>query len=450
MKIAVTGAAGQLGTVVLRRLAVERGIDEILSIDLRPPMVASPRLRVVQADVRDPSLRETLRGCDTLIHLAFIVTGFPPRQLFDDVNVNGSRNVFACAIDAGVKRIVYSSSIAAYGVVPGHPLPIVEETARVHQRDFAYASAKFEVEAILDELEPRHPDVAIARLRPGIFLGAQIDHPLARLLKRRLVIDTGTTPLPVVWDEDVADAIVRAWKQSARGAFNVVADAPESGAALARACGLRLIPAPAPVRAVVARVNALAAKLKLGTPSDPAWLRVDGAPMIASSEKARRVLGWKPRCPTAVAVLQRFLAEAPARLDPRIDVFVRLAQLGAREPQPETRYVSARVQLRLTGRNGGDIALVVERGHIAVRKETLRPPTATVTMAAATFLELLAGARDFNTAQMTGKLRIEGEALAAMVVQGLVSTFRARVASTGARGIVLRGLSRWFGKEARP
>ncbi|MCU1277537.1 MAG: NAD-dependent epimerase/dehydratase, partial [bacterium] len=140
MRIAVTGAAGQLGTVVLRRLAVERGVTAIRSLDLRPPAVASGKLEHVRADVRDPAFARFLDGCDALVHLAFIVTGAPPRPVFDAINVAGSRNVIEAAVKVGIKKIVYTSSVAAYGVVHGHPRPIVETTPRVHQPAFPYSA----------------------------------------------------------------------------------------------------------------------------------------------------------------------------------------------------------------------------------------------------------------------------------------------------------------------
>ena len=54
------------------------------------------------------------------------------------------------------------------------------------------------------------------------------------------------------------------------------------------------------------------------------------------------------------------------------------------------------------------------------------PPTVTVTMKAATLRELLAGRLEFTTAQLTGKVRVDGEALAALVVQAVVASFRQR------------------------
>jgi putative sterol carrier protein len=86
---------------------------------------------------------------------------------------------------------------------------------------------------------------------------------------------------------------------------------------------------------------------------------------------------------------------------------------------------SGRIHLKLTGPGGGDVGLVLDGEHITVMREMPRPPTTVVTMKAATFHDLLAGRTDFNTGQMTGKIRVEGEALAAFAVQGLVTRFRA-------------------------
>jgi nucleoside-diphosphate-sugar epimerase/putative sterol carrier protein len=425
VKVAVTGAAGQLGTVVLRRLAAERAVTALRSLDLRPPIVASGKLEHVTADVRDPDFARHLDGCDAVVHLAFIVTGHPPRHVFDAVNVGGSRNVFAAAARAGVRQIVYASSVAAYGVVPGHPTPIVETTPRVYQREFAYSSAKFEVEQFLDEeFEPRHPEIAVARFRPGIFFGAPTVHAFGRLLDLRLLLDG--PPLPVVWDEDVAEAMALALRAQARGAFNLVAEPPTATVEIARACGLRLIRVPE--LAMSAAVAAAELAARLGNQSiDPAWLRSGLARLIVSADKARRELGWQPRCPTPTSVIERYLAERSLALDPRLELFFRFVQLGTRAQRlEEGRHMQARVHLRLTGPGGGDLGLLVDGGKLSVRREAPRPPTVTVTMKATTLRDLLAGRIEFTTAQLTGKIRVDGEALAALVVQALIGTFRQR------------------------
>ncbi|HTO97654.1 MAG TPA: NAD-dependent epimerase/dehydratase family protein, partial [Myxococcales bacterium] len=79
MRVAVTGGSGQLGTLLLRRLADDRRVKEIVALDLRPPLIVSGKLRDVRADVRDPGIGEHLRGCEALIHLAFLVAKRGPR-----------------------------------------------------------------------------------------------------------------------------------------------------------------------------------------------------------------------------------------------------------------------------------------------------------------------------------------------------------------------------------
>ena len=440
MKIAVTGAAGQLGTVVLRRLAVERGVTALRSLDLRPPAVAGAKIEHVRADVRDPGFARFLDGCDALVHLAFIVTGAPPRPVFNAINVSGSMNVIESAVEVGIKKIVYTSSVAAYGVVHGHPRPIVETTPRVHQPAFPYAAAKWQVEEWLDQFEPAHPDVAIARLRPAIVLGSPTVHGHGAMLARRAIVDI-EAPLPLVWDEDVADAVALALRKDARGAFNLTAEPAATARELADRCKLRLIRIPRAVLSVGAQLGALANKLGLSEALDPAWLRVSDVCMEMSADKARRELGWKPRCPTPFAVVDRFLAESSTGMDRRLDLFVRLLQLGARhavdDPAMHTR---GRVHLRLTGPGGGDVGFVIDGARIDVIRETPRPPSTVVTMKTSTFYDLLAARTDFNIGQMTGRIRVEGEALNAFVVQAVVTRFRS-AAPKGLQRLLIKGAS---------
>ena len=112
----------------------------------------------------------------------FIEGGQP---LQGSVRVGGSKNAFNAAAAAGVKTVVYSSSVAAYGVLPGHPRPITEQTPRRLQDSFPYAAAKYRVEEFLDGFEKEHPDVAVARLRPSILIGPGMNHPLGAALRDR-------------------------------------------------------------------------------------------------------------------------------------------------------------------------------------------------------------------------------------------------------------------------
>jgi putative sterol carrier protein len=78
-----------------------------------------------------------------------------------------------------------------------------------------------------------------------------------------------------------------------------------------------------------------------------------------------------------------------------------------------------------------------------------RPPTSVVRVSAETLLALLAGELDLSRAQLTGKLRIDGDPAAGFLVGGMVSMFRAGGDAPGPSGLVVRRLARWF-KEAPP
>ena len=121
MTVAVTGASGNLGTALLRRLtAPGAGVAQVRGLARRQPPEIAPYagVRWHQADLGDPSseepLAEFLDGVDAVVHLAWALQ---PGRHPDDlrrVNVDGSRRVVRAAGVAGVRQVVHMSSIGAY------------------------------------------------------------------------------------------------------------------------------------------------------------------------------------------------------------------------------------------------------------------------------------------------------------------------------------------------
>jgi len=451
VRVVVTGGSGQLGTLVLRRLLADRKIKQIVSLDLEPPAVAGRKLAARRADVRDPAIAAHFAGADAVIHLAFVVTAHLPRPEFDAINIGGTDNVLAAARQHNVARFLYSSSVAAYGVLPGHPEPILETSQRIHQPDFPYAACKFTVEEHLDAFEAAHPDIAITRFRPAILVGARMEHPLGDLLRRRLLPDSGAAPMPLVWDEDVADAIHLALRAASpvRGAFNLATrdpGGPPSARELARATGLRLLRVPPALRRATARLLPLLVRLGLTRGTDPAWLKQAGARLVMSGDKARAELGWKPRCETTIDVMQRYLAEVPGREDRRLTAFFAAVGLAARNlpPPAEARNMSLLVHLEMTGPGGGDRTLRLERGRLAVERAIPRPPQSVISLPARTLLDMIGGRTDFGTVQFTGALRVEGDPAASMLLGAMVAGFRTQTRASGVRGQIARAFGRWI------
>lgn len=448
MKVAVTGAAGQLGNVVLRRLSFERSIREIRAIDLRPHSCSSPKITLIKADVRDQNFQRHLEGVDTLIHLAFMVTSYAEPIVYRGVNVEGSRNVFTAAREAGVSQIIYSSSVAAYGILPGLPIPIVEETPRRYQPEFPYAACKYEVEEFLDLFERENPSLLVARLRPVILLGRRMENQLGDgLQKRRIMQLEPAVPLPIVWDEDVAEAILLMIKKRAKGAFNLSADEPMTPAEIAEAMGLQLVRVPDLVAKGAAVVLPFLSRLGLYRSVDGSWIKGRGVPIVSSSEKAKQELGWAPKYKTTKEVIQKFLDEVPSETNPKISAFFRFLSMTARyAPIPEeSKRMSINVHLALSGEGGGDYSLRVDRGVLTIKKEVPRPPDAVITIKAKDFVKLLSGELDSSAALITGKIKAEGEPLGEMVIAGLLSSIRTAAKQPGLPGAVASRVSRWLG-----
>jgi UDP-glucose 4-epimerase len=433
MRVAVTGGSGQLGGLVLRRLADERSISEIVAIDLRPPLTASTKIQDVRCDIRDPNLGQHFKGCDVLVHLAFVVGKRGAREEQDSVNVAGSENVFRQAIAAGVRRILYSSSVAQYGVVPGLPVPVREETLRTRQPEFWYACAKHDVERRLDELERAHADLRLVRFRPAILVGKRMEHQFGALLRKRLLPDSAS--LPLVWDEDVADAFVLALRTGARGAYNLASDDALAPRDLARVSGMRTLKIP--MGAVRAGEKLLTA-LRLLKVMDPGWNLTANTRLVYSSEKAKRELGWKPKCPAARDVLKRYLDTVPRKLDRRISA---LAKVINRSTLPFQDLESV-VHLDLSGPGGGDFTLHAQGGRLRMSEGAPRPADATVTLRDLTLLDLLSGKLDLAGAQAEGKIRIDGEEPAGALLGIVIQAFQAAGKQGGVRGVSARMLAR--------
>jgi hypothetical protein len=271
-----------------------------------------------------------------------------------------------------------------------------------------------------------------------------MEHPFGQTLRQRRIISRGHTPIPIVWDEDVAEAIMLAIHTRAHGAFNLAAEAPLNATELARIGKLHLLKLPRWLLLAMAYGSIPLNKLGISSAIDPAWLKETKGELIVSSEKARQELKWQPRYPTAAAVIKKYVEIVPKRLDTRLARFFRVVGLAARlqRPSPTQQQVSARIHLALTGAAGGDLALRLDHGRLSIEQRILRPPTSVVRLSASTLLDLLAGRADFTAALITGKIHQEGEPIGVTVLHTLVTTFRTNTTRPGLRGWLAWRLAR--------
>ena len=312
MRIVVTGATGNLGTSVLPALAADTAVDSVLALARRLPDRSWPKADFASVDVADPDadLAGCLRGADAVIHLAWAIQPARDERFMWHTNVEGTAAVLRAAAQAGVGAIVVASSVGAYS--PGPKDRLVDESWPTHGvPTSAYSRQKAYVERMLDTFESEHPDIRVARLRPGLLLKGAAASEVLRLFLGRFfppaLIGRRMVPLfpnarglrfQVAHSLDAGEAFARAAVHQARGAFNVAADPVLDGTALARILGARPVPVP---RLLLRTAAAATWKLHL-QPTDPGWVDlVLGVPLMDTG-RIRRELGWQPRYDAADAV----------------------------------------------------------------------------------------------------------------------------------------------------
>ncbi len=439
-RVVVTGAAGRLGRVILDRLVRAPEIDRVVALDLRPPAACHPKVEPVTGDVRDPEVGRHFAGCDTLIHLAFVVErGSRDPRRTDSINVGGTENALRAAVDAGFGTIVHASSIAAYGFHPDNEAgPLGEEAPIRGNDDFYYARTKAVTDRWVTDLAAAHPDVAVAILRPSIFLGPRGNGRLRPFHGRLFPHLTGGSdpPTHVTHEDDVAEAFFLALSRRARGAFNIATDDPLPVSAWAGNMGMRTMPIPAGALSLAD----LAYRAHLIDVS-PEWLRVGRRyPLVVSSARARRQLRWHPRYPTTGAVL-RALAGRPhaaASRGTRI-LFGTLATITRvrgslpvdERARQELRAFDGSANLVFTGAHPSEWHVRFAGGRIGVYRGIDPSARATTSMKEEVFFRLLDGELSYARANMTGKIRHHGEGNMSMIVGAIVGGFRQAASAEG-------------------
>jgi nucleoside-diphosphate-sugar epimerase len=311
--VAVTGPTGEIGKAVVSALERSRDVGTILGMARRP---FDPRelgwKKVVyrRGDVLDRrKVTRLVEEADVVIHLAFMIMG--SARASKRVNLDGSRNVFEAAATAGVKRLVYASSVAAYGFHKDNPQPLTEDIPARGSSAHYYSAQKAEVEELLADALHSSPTKAYI-LRPCIVAGPQapllidslpytqiserLPGPVLSLLEgvpilRPVLPDPGV-PFQLVHHDDVASAVRAAVLGRGRpGIYNLAGSGEMTVAKMAQELGWYSIPVPELAIDAVAEMVS-----RLGfLPAQAQWIAAFREPVIMSAAKARKELGWRPR-----------------------------------------------------------------------------------------------------------------------------------------------------------
>ncbi len=313
LTVAVTGPTGDLGKALLRELQRTPEVRRVIGLARRPFNPSAHELKKVEyrrGDVLDrASVDALVQDADVVVHLAFMIFGRPDDA--HQVNIEGSRNVFESAVGAGVARIIYASSVAAYGFHDDNPDVLTEDVPARGTDSHYYSAQKAQVEKLLANVT-RGQGIDVYVFRPCIVAGptalsliekipyVQLGEKLPSSVKKlagaipllRPVVPDPGTPFQLVHEEDVARALVLGvLGKGEPGAYNLAGEGSITTSDIAHALGWYSIPVTELAMDATAKV---VSRLPL-MPVETKWLKALRVPVLMDCTKARQKLGWEPQ-----------------------------------------------------------------------------------------------------------------------------------------------------------
>jgi nucleoside-diphosphate-sugar epimerase len=303
---AISGGAGFLGLHLARRLVADG--HQVRSLDLLPLDEPGLGVHELRGDVRDEAAcRELVQGVRILVHAAAALPIRGSRDEIRSVNVDGTLTLLSAAAEAGVKRVVFVSSTAVYGIPDKHP---IEEDDPLHGVGH-YGESKIAAEEVCRAFMRRGSECVI--VRPKTFIGPErlgvfeILFDWIREGRRIYVLGDGSNRYQLLAVEDLVEAILLAARKRAAAGETLNVGAKDFGTVRSDLQALidhassssRLMPVPAKPAEVVLRGLELARLSPLAE-----WhYKTAHRDSFVDVSHAERTLGWKPRLSNAEALI---------------------------------------------------------------------------------------------------------------------------------------------------
>jgi nucleoside-diphosphate-sugar epimerase len=313
LTVAVTGPTGEIGKPFIRALERQHDVTRILGMARRPfdPKAHKwTKTEYRQGDVLDRAAVDALCAeADVVVHLAFIIVAGSKQS--HEINLEGSRNVFEAAVKTKTQRLVYASSVAAYGFHEENPQPLTEDVPARGTEAHPYSADKAAVEEVLSEVvEDSETDAYIFRpcivagpeapllinAIPYVQLGDRMPGAVRALFDQvpilKPVLPDPGIPFQLVHHDDVATALRSAvLGRGTPGVYNLAGPGELTMRDLADALGYYAVPVP---ELAVDATAEVIARLPF-MPDEASWIEAARIPVIMDTAKARKQLQWRPR-----------------------------------------------------------------------------------------------------------------------------------------------------------
>lgn len=227
-KILITGAAGDIGTRLVKALSSLKEV-ELYTTELAdlPYSVQSTHK---DFDIRDPKFIDWVRQIkpDVVVHLASVIRlpdGMTESDAFE-IDVKATERLLDACVEVGVDKFVVTSSGAAYGYWKDNPEWIQETDAIRGNDDYFYSRHKRLVENLLADYRVRFPHLKQVILRPGTVLGPNFENPITNMFQKKRIVGVrgSQSPFVIIWVDDLVEYLIEASVSEVEGVFNVAGD----------------------------------------------------------------------------------------------------------------------------------------------------------------------------------------------------------------------------------
>lgn len=252
--VLITGASGYVGQNVLNRLhqdLQDGKIDSLVAGDIKelPKNKQLEGVHYVKMDVTNKELWKTFEQYEitTVVHLAAILDSqSAPREFQYQVDVVGTQNILDACVKTGARRVIISSSGAAYGYYADNPEWLKETDPARGNEAYPYSDHKRLIEEMLARYRKAQPQLEQVVFRIGTVIGANTNNLITNLFEKKNVMGLlgYKSPFVFAWDEDVANAMQYAVFSEKTGIYNLVGDGAISNSDIAKIQGKRYIALP--------------------------------------------------------------------------------------------------------------------------------------------------------------------------------------------------------------
>lgn len=297
--IAITGAAGFLGSQILSYLRSESRFERVVVLDITKPALPIRKTRFYKTDLTEPNCDARIaeiferENVTQVVHLAFYRSPHRNQAYAHELEVIGTLHLLHACAQAKVKKFLTVTSSFVYGARQDNPNFLTEEHELRAKRSFAHVANKAEAEGLIARFARQNPKVKVTVLRPAITLGPRRRSYITSFFSRTTVPTVlGYDPLvQFVHEDDVIDMLIQCVTGDQSGVFNLVGDGVLPLSTILRVGGKWSVAVPSFV------LYPSAGTLWISGASDvpPEFYDYLRYLCIADGEKARDELGFAPR-----------------------------------------------------------------------------------------------------------------------------------------------------------